>query len=102
MSMNKNVASKWPNKWMSNSVLSMIAIAAFMMGCSSERQKNEAKEAAARYWQEKAYPGKAYDVQVLDAEKDENGKYRVKGIVDGETRVGEFSPTSETFSEGYY
>ena len=98
MSTNKNVA----NKWFVKSVLSGLAIAALLMGCSSERQKNEAKEAAARYWQEKAYPGKAYDVQVLDAEKDENGKYRVKGIVDGETRVGEFSPDSETFSEGYY
>jgi uncharacterized protein YceK len=71
-------------------------------GCSSERQKNEAKEAAARYWQDKAYPGKAYDVQVLDAEKSDGGKYRVKGIVDGETRVGEFDPSTDSFSEGFY
>ena len=28
--------------------------------------------------------------------------YRVKGIVDGETRVGMFNPETETFSEGYY
>ena len=96
--MSKNIAKGRVVKF----VLCATVIAAFMMGCSTERQKNEAKEAAARYWQEKAYPGKAYDVQVLDAEKDENGKYRVKGIVDGETRVGEFSPDSETFSEGYY
>jgi hypothetical protein len=64
--------------------------------------KNEAKESAARYWQEKAYPGKAYDVQVIDAEQTSDGTYRVKGIVDGETRVGTFSPETETFSEGYY
>ncbi|CAK9251999.1 unnamed protein product [Sphagnum jensenii] len=73
-----------------------------LSGCSSERKKNEAKEAAARYWQDKAYPGKAYDVQVLEAEKSDDGKYRVKGIVDGETRVGEFNPDTETFSEGFY
>jgi hypothetical protein len=102
MSKENNMSKSVANKWFVKSVLSAIAIAALLMGCSSERQKNEAKEAAARYWQEKAYPGKAYDVQVLEAEKDENGKYRVKGIVDGETRVGEFSPDSETFSEGYY
>jgi uncharacterized protein YceK len=83
-------------------VLVVAVFGLVLSGCSSERQKNEAKEAAARYWQDKAYPGKAYDVQVIDAEKDDNGKYRVKGIVDGETRVGEFDPNSETFSEGYY
>src|SRR5690349_7454938 len=71
-------------------------------GCSTERAKNQAKEAAARYWQDKAYPGKSYDVQVIDAEKVDGGGYRVKGIVDGETRVGTFNPESETFSEGYY
>ena len=26
----------------------------------------------------------------------------MKGIVDGETRVGVFNPETETFSEGYY
>src|SRR5579864_2734987 len=71
-------------------------------GCSSERKKNQAKEAAARYWQDKAYPGKAFDIQVIEAEKAEGGQYRVKGIVDGETRVGMFNPDTETFSEGYY
>lgn len=71
-------------------------------GCGTERAKNKAKEAAARYWQDKAYPGKSYDVQVIDAEKSEDGGYRVKGIVDGETRVGTFHPETETFSEGYY
>ena len=71
------------------------------VGCSSEAMKNHAKEAAARYWQDKAYPGKGFDIQVIEAEKTDGG-YRVKGIVDGETRVGVFSPDSETFSEGYY
>ena len=70
-------------------------------GCSTEKQKNQAKEAAARYWQDKAYPGKAFDVQVIEAEKTDGG-YRVKGIVDGETRTGLFNPDTETFSEGYY
>jgi len=81
--------------------VSLAFVAAFA-GCSSEKMKNQAKESAARYWQEKAYPGKSYDVQVVDAEKTSDGTYRVKGIVDGETRVGTFSPESETFSEGYY
>jgi hypothetical protein len=72
-------------------------------GCASDTKNlNRAKEAAARYWSDKAYPGKSFDVQVVSAEKAEDGTYRVKGIVDGETRVGQFSPQSETFSEGYY
>src|SRR4051812_38860879 len=71
-------------------------------GCSSDKGKNKAKEAAARYWQDKAYPGKSYDVQVIEAEKAEGGQYRVRGIVDGETRVGLFNPDTETFNEGYY
>src|SRR6185437_17079739 len=50
---------------------------------------------------DKAYPGKAADVQVVTAEKVDGG-YRVKGIVDGETRVGLYSPASDTFDEGYY
>lgn len=73
-----------------------------LSGCGTERAKNKARETAARYWQDKAYPGKSYDVQVVEAEKAEGGLYRVKGIVDGETRVGMFNPESETFSEGYY
>src|SRR3954462_5068535 len=79
-----------------------LALAFAVTGCSSEKLKNQAKESAARYWQDKAYPGKSYDVQVVDAEKTGDGTYRVKGIVDGETRVGTFSPETETFSEGYY
>src|SRR5580704_10893782 len=87
-------------------VTSLVFLSAFLglflvTGCSSEKMKNRAKEAAARYWQDKAYPGKGYDIQVIEAEKTDDG-YRVKGIVDGETRVGVFSPDSETFSEGYY
>jgi hypothetical protein len=39
---------------------------------------------------------------VIEAAKTDDGKYQVKGIVDGETRVGVFNPESETFSEGYY
>lgn len=82
-------------------LLTALLITVLAAGCSSDRQKNAAKEAAARYWQDKAYPGQAYDVQVIDAEKVDGG-YRVKGIVDGETRVGLWSPDSDTFDEGYY
>jgi hypothetical protein len=82
-------------------LLAFVALAS-LAGCSSDRIKNRAKEAAAHYWQDKAYPGKSYDVQVVEAEKADDGMYRVKGIVDGETRVGLFNPDTETFSEGYY
>src|SRR4051812_27534241 len=81
--------------------LGIIAALAFS-GCSTEKMKNKAKENAAKYWQDKAYPGKSYDVQVIEAEKADDGMYRVKGIVDGETRVGMFNPETENFSEGYY
>lgn len=83
--------------------IALIAAVVAGAGCaSSEKAKNKAKENAARYWQEKAYPGKSFDVQVIEAEKTDDGTYRVKGIVDGETRVGQFNPETETFSEGYY
>jgi hypothetical protein len=86
-----------------NRLLVGVALAVMIAGCASDTKNlNRAKEAAARYWSDKAYPGKSYDVQVVSAEKAEDGTYRVKGIVDGETRVGQFSPQSETFSEGYY
>ena len=78
-----------------------LAASVIVSGCAGEKAKNHAKESAARYWQDKAYPGKSFDVQVIDAEKTDGG-YRVKGIVDGETRVGVFNPDTETFSEGYY
>ncbi|MBN21389.1 MAG: hypothetical protein CL678_08895 [Bdellovibrionaceae bacterium] len=80
----------------------LLILAMSIVGCSSSKMKRQAKEQAARYWQEKAYPGKSYDVQVVEAEKVEDGKFRVRGIVDGETRVGVYSPETETFSEGYY
>lgn len=79
----------------------VIALAGLATGCATDKAKNKAKEAAARYWQDKAYPGKSFDVQVIEAEKTDDG-FRVKGIVDGETRVGVFNPETETFSEGYY
>lgn len=72
------------------------------VGCSTEKAKNKAKEAAARFWQDKAVPGKSFDVQVVEAESADGGLFRVRGIVDGETRVGTFNPETETFSEGYY
>lgn len=85
--------------WVVAGVVSVLILG----GCASDtKNKNRAKEAAARYWSDKAYPGKSYDVQVIEAEKTDDGQYRVKGIVDGETRVGTFSAESETFSEGYY
>lgn len=87
--------------WMPIAV-AVATMAAVATGCSTTKEKNQAKESAARFWQDKAYPGKAFDIQVVDAEKIEDGKYRVKGIVDGETRVGVYSPETETFSEGYY
>lgn len=78
-------------------------IGAGLAGCASDQKaQNHAKEMAARYWQDKAYPGKSYDVQVTEASKNSDGQYQVKGIVDGETRVGVFNPETETFSEGYY
>src|SRR3954467_15401704 len=79
-------------------LLSVFAVS----GCAGDKAKNKAKEAAARYWQDKAYPGKGFDIQVVEAEPAGDGLYRVKGLVDGETRVGMFTPDTETFSEGYY
>lgn len=80
----------------------ILGVTLLLSGCATDKVKNQAKEQAAKYWLDKAYPGKAYDVQVVEAEEVEDGKYRVKGIVDGETRVGVFNPETETFSEGYY
>jgi len=73
-----------------------------LSGCASDKAKNRAKEMAAKYWQDKAYPGKSYDVQVVDAEETGDGTWRVKGMIDGETRVGMFNPETESFSEGFY
>ena len=88
----------WNSKLVCLGVIGVLALA----GCASDKAKNKAKESAARYWQDKAYPGKSYDVQVVEAEKTDDGQFRVKGIVDGETRVGTFNPDTENFSEGYY
>jgi hypothetical protein len=85
-----------------NVLILFLGLVVFFPACSSVREKNQAKEAAARYWQDKSYPGKAFDVQVMEAEKADGGRYRVKAIVDGENRVGVYSPESEIFSEGYY
>ena len=71
-------------------------------GCSTDKNINRAKLAANRYWTDKAYPGKAFDVQVVDAVKVDDGKYRVKAMVDGESRVGLFNPETENFDEGFY
>ena len=79
-----------------------LVVAVVVTGCATDKVKNQAREAAAKYWQDKAYPGKSYDVQVTQADKTDDGKYHVKGIVDGETREGLFDPNAETFSEGYY
>jgi hypothetical protein len=83
-------------------LIGALMITGLATGCSTTKDRNRAKESAARFWQDKAYPGKAFDVQVVEAEKAEDGMYRVKGLVDGETRVGMFNPDTETFSEGYY
>lgn len=85
-----------------SSLVGITVFLVFVSGCGSEKLKNRSKEAAAKYWQDKAYPGKSFDVQVIEAEKADDGMFRVKGIVDGETRVGLFNPETETFSEGYY
>ena len=79
-----------------------VALMLVVAGCSSDKTRNRAKEMAAKYWQDKAYPGKSYDVQVVDAEPAGDGMWRVKGMIDGETRVGMFNPETESFSEGFY
>lgn len=93
---------RFKNLGMVMALIASFGLAAVGSGCSSTKAKNKAKEAAAKYWQDKAYPGKSFDVQVIEAEKADDGMYRVKGIVDGETRVGLFNPETENFSEGYY
>ena len=84
------------------SVVAVLTLALFTSCASDQKAKNLAKESAAKYWQDKAYPGKAFDVQVIEAEKADDGMYRVKGIIDGETRTGMFNPETESFSEGFY
>ncbi len=74
----------------------------FAAACSTDPNINKAKLTGTKYWTDKAYPGKAYDVQVVDSVKVDGGKYRVKALVDGETRVGIYDPNTENFDEGYY
>ncbi|MBI3544485.1 MAG: hypothetical protein HY075_14535 [Deltaproteobacteria bacterium] len=85
-------------------ILVAVALASLLVvsGCGTDKNINRAKMSAAKYWTDKAYPGKAFDVQVLDATKVDDGKYRVKAMVDGQQRVGLFNPDTETFDEGYY
>ena len=99
----KNSASTFLSQSKTGASLALVLLLSVGLGaCSTEKKKNHAKEMAAKYWQDKAAPGKSFDVQVVEAEKADDGMYRVKGIVDGEERVGLFNPESETFSEGYY
>ena len=73
-----------------------------VVACSSDKKLNNAKLSAAKYYTDKAAPGKAYDVQVTEAVKTDDGKYRVKSLVDGQARVGIYNPDTENFDEGYY
>lgn len=83
-------------------LLGVIAALAVVAGCGTDKKINRAKSSASKYWTDKAYPGKAFDVQVTEAVKVDGGKYRVKALVDGDQRVGLYDPETETFDEGYY
>ncbi len=80
----------------------LFLICFLVFACATDPNINRAKQSGVKYWTDKAYPGKAYDVQVTEAIKVEDGKYRVKALVDGAQRVGVFDPKTETFDEGYY
>lgn len=82
--------------------IAMLSAFVALTGCGTDKKVNKAKMSASKYWTDKAYPGKAFDVQVTEAVKVDDGKYRVKAIVDGEQRVGLYNPETETFDEGYY
>ena len=82
-------------------ILVIIFLLTFI-SCSTDKNVNRAKLSASKYWTDKAYPGKAFDVQVTEAVKVDDGKYRVKALVDGEQRTGLYNPDTETFDEGYY
>lgn len=90
------------NSLLHHSITTAALLALVLSGCASDKTRNRAKEMAAKYWQDKAYPGKSYDVQVVDAEEAGDGMWRVKGMIDGETRVGMFNPETESFTEGFY
>lgn len=82
--------------------LAVILIISFLAACSTDRNLDRAKQSGLKYWTEKAYPGKAYSVQVTHAEKAEEGKYKVLALVDGEQRVGFYNPQTQAFDEGLY
>jgi hypothetical protein len=77
----------------------IIAAAVTLGGCAGGRIKDRALESAARYWKEKASASKGLDVQVVEAEMSDDGLYRIKGVVDGEDRVGVFIPKPGIFLE---
>lgn len=83
-------------------VLAAMTATFALTGCSTDKNVNRAKMSASKYWTDKAYPGKAFDVQVTEAVKVEDGKYRVKALVDGQQRVGLYNPETENFDEGFY
>lgn len=70
-------------------------------GCASNHDVERANQTATRYWTEKALPGRAIEVQVLATTKVEDGKYRVRALVDGQQRIGHFNAESGSFEEGY-
>lgn len=82
--------------------LAVIVSSFLVSGCSTDKNINRAKLSGSKYWVDRAYPGKAFDVQVTEAVKVEDGRYRVKAIVDGQNRVGLYNPETESFDEGYY
>ena len=85
-------------------ILGSVAVVGLVMvaGCGTDKNINRAKMSANKYWTDKAAPGKAFDVQVTEATRVDDGKYRVKAMVDGQQRVGLFNPDTENFDEGYY
>lgn len=93
------------NSWINASILFAVlafAVTLSLAGCSSDKEANRAKMSGVKYWVDKAYPGKAYDVQVTEAVQTDDGRYRVKALVDGEQRVGTYDPKTESFDEGFY
>lgn len=87
---------------MKNILVGLSVVFLLSVGCSTDPNLNRAKLSGSKYWTDKAYPGKAFDVQVTDAVKVDGGKYRVKALVDGQERVGLYDPNTENFDEGYY
>ena len=75
------------------------------VGCATDPDVNRASQSASQYWSEKAPSGelgKTINVQVLEATRIEDGKIRVRALVDGQQRIGHFNAASGTFDEGYY